>query len=132
MPQISVLRHKRIVDEAFDEQSDCDDVKDEQVKYILAILFHKRGVTIPSDEQPVTRRFNARLNVEGGHARYVGRCVEEILFGTFAIQSNGHKIAFVFFHHELEILVGQVIFVLEADILKLKFDFLLIFIICSV
>lgn len=64
VPQIRVLRHKRIVDEAFNEQSNCDDVKDEQIEDILAILFHKRGVTIPSDEQPVSVRFNARLNVK--------------------------------------------------------------------
>lgn len=50
--------------------------------------------------------------MEAGHPGDVGGSIQEVLFSSFAVQADSYKLAFVFFHHHLEVRVGQVIFVL--------------------
>lgn len=39
------------------------------------------------------------FNMEASHSGNISRCVQEILFSSFAVQTYGHELSFVFFHH---------------------------------
>lgn len=56
--------------------------------------------------------------METGHTSNVRRRVQEILFSAFAIETDRHEIPFVLFHHQLEIVVGEVILSLEPGVLE--------------
>lgn len=56
--------------------------------------------------------------METCHTSHIRRCVEEILLRAFAIETDRNEIAFILFHHQLEIVVREVILSLESGILK--------------
>ena len=83
--QIRVFGQERVVDEAVDEQGDCDDVEEEKVEDVLAVLLQESRQFVPSAQPRMSVAFLHGVDVETGHTGHVRRSVEEILFGSFAI-----------------------------------------------
>ena len=120
--QVRVLRHERVMNEALDEQGDGDDVEDEQVENVLAVAFQESDDAVPATEERIAVPFLDSVDVETCHAGHVGRSVQEILFGSFAVQSDGDEVAAIFSHHQLEVVVGQRVFVMQSGGLEHSVD----------
>ena len=95
-----------LTNEPFDEQSNSDHIEYEEVVYVLAILLEERGQRVPLLARPALGVLGRQLlDVEARHARHVRRHVEEVLFGTFAVQPDRHEVALVLLHHQLEVVI---------------------------
>ena len=120
--QVRVLRHERVVDEAVDKQGDRHHVEDEKVENVLSVLLQESCQFVPSAEDRVAVALLDGVDVEARHASHVGRSVQKVLLGAFAVEADGDEIAAIFAHHQLEILVVQGVLVLQAGRLEHAVD----------
>ena len=67
VPKIQVLRHERIKNEPFDEQSDGDNVKDEQEENVLPVLLQEVGQGVPLLEPLVAVPLSNRVHPKTLH-----------------------------------------------------------------
>lgn len=116
--QIGVLGHERVVDEAVNEERNRHHVEDEQVENVLTVLLEEGGQFVPFAQQSVSVALLDRIDVEAGHTGHVSRRVQEVLLGTFAVEPDGYEVAAILAHHQLEVVVGQGVFMFQSSRLE--------------